>query len=59
MAQVTYLDLVDLARTCMKRARQSASPSVAAAFRALAKDYQQQAAELNGGKLPDIDESLD
>jgi hypothetical protein len=45
---------VELAKICMRQARETKSRSVAAELRGMAKDYQKRAAELNGGKLPDI-----
>jgi hypothetical protein len=51
-------DLVELARICQRRARQAENPAVAEVLRCMAREYQQWAAQLNGGKLPDIDEDL-
>ena len=50
----TYVDLVELAKICMRQARDTKSRQVAAELRRLAKDYQKRAAELNSGKLPDL-----
>jgi hypothetical protein len=52
----TYNDLVELARICLKQARQTANPAVADELRQMAKDYQRRAAVLNGGTPPDIAE---
>jgi hypothetical protein len=50
----TYEDLVELAKICMRQARDTKSRQVAAELRRMAKDYQKRAAELNSGKLPDL-----
>jgi hypothetical protein len=52
----SYDDLVELARICLRQARQTASPAVADELRQMAGDYQRRAAVLNGGTLPDIAE---
>jgi hypothetical protein len=50
----SYDDLVNLARICIKQAQEATDPPVSAELRLLAKEYQQRAAELDRGKLPDI-----
>jgi hypothetical protein len=52
----TYADLVELARICLKQAREAKTPSVSAELRHLAKGYQLRAASMDNGKLPDIGE---
>jgi hypothetical protein len=49
-------DLVELARVCLRQARESKNPAVVAELIHLAKGYQIRAASLNDGKLPDIGE---
>ena len=49
----TYDELVELARMCWREAHRS-SDDVAGELRRMARQYQQQAAGLDGGKLPDI-----
>jgi hypothetical protein len=57
----TYKELVDLARrncfsskSCANSARFATSAAVAYEFWQMAMDYQESAAKLSGGKLPDI-----
>ena len=50
----TYKELVDLAMTCVKQAHITTSKDVAYELWRMAISYQQQAAHLDGGKLPDI-----
>jgi hypothetical protein len=52
----TYNDLVELARICLRQARQTASPAVADELRQMARDYQRRAAVLNGEAAPDTAE---
>jgi hypothetical protein len=52
----SYNDLVELARICLKQARETKSPSVSAELMHLAKGYQIRAASMDNGKLPDIGE---
>lgn len=54
----TYDELVELARMCWREARRSAA-DVAGELRRMARHYQQQAAQLDGGKLPDIGDAED
>ena len=53
-----YDDLVELARICMRNARENASHGVREELRPVAKGYQVRAAQLDGGKFPDIGEEL-
>jgi hypothetical protein len=52
----SYDELVELARICLKQAREAKNPSVSAELRQLAKGYQIRAASMDNGKLPDIGE---
>ena len=49
-------DLVELARACLKQARESKNPVVVAELTHLAKGYQIRAAAMDNGRLPDIGE---
>ena len=54
-----YQDLVELARQCALQSRIATNKEVAIELWKMAKEYQAEAAKLNGGKLPDIgDEAL-
>ena len=46
----TYSELVELARICLKQASLTTNPSVRAELIRLAKQYQQQAAQLDLGR---------
>ena len=50
----TSIDLIELAKICARQARASSNPQVAQELLRLAKEYQRRAADLEGGKLPDI-----
>jgi hypothetical protein len=52
----TFADLVQLARICLRQARIARTPEVADAFRQMAEEYQEKAANLDDGEAPDIDE---
>jgi hypothetical protein len=52
----TFADLVQLARICLRQARISQTPEVADAFRQMAEEYQEKAANLNDDEALDIDE---
>ena len=52
----TYKELLELAMTCAKQAHITTSKDVAHELWRMAVGYQQQAADLDGGKLPDIGE---
>jgi hypothetical protein len=54
--QQPYEHLVELAKICIRQARACTLPEAATELRGMAKEYQKQAAALNGGKLRDIDE---
>jgi hypothetical protein len=45
----SYDDLVELARICLRQARQTANPAVADELRRMAADYQRRAAGLDPG----------
>jgi hypothetical protein len=51
----TFADLVQLARICLRQARIARTPEVADAFRQMAEEYQEKAANLNDGDAIDID----
>ena len=51
-----YTELVELAKTCLFQAKITMAKDVAAEFRRMAREYQRRAADLDGGKLPDISE---
>jgi len=48
--------LVELARLCANQARATSAKDVAATLWRMAQEYQQKAARLDSGKLPDIGE---
>jgi hypothetical protein len=50
----TYKELVDLAKSYANSARLTASPQIAYQLWRMATEYQEKAAQLNGGKLPEI-----
>lgn len=52
-------DLEELAKVCAAQARLTQSRDVAASLWKMARDYQERAAKLDGGKLPDIGEPPD
>jgi hypothetical protein len=52
----TYDDLVELARVCLKLAREAKNPIVSDELKHLARGYQLRAAAMDNGKLPDIGE---
>ena len=52
----TYSELVELARLCLKQSYFTANPILRAELGRLAKQYQESAAKLDYGKLPDIGE---
>jgi hypothetical protein len=52
----SYDDLVELARICLRQARQTENPAVADELIQMARDYQRRAAMLDGGRHPDTDE---
>jgi hypothetical protein len=49
-----YRDLVELARICLKQAREATIPSVRDKLNRMARQYQQRAAKLDGRELVDI-----
>jgi hypothetical protein len=50
----TFDDMVELAKLCAAQARLTTSRDVANALWKMATDYQQRAAQLDSGRLPDI-----
>ena len=52
--QPDYKDLAELALICARHSRLAESESVAGELWRLAKDYQERAAKLDRGTLPDI-----
>ena len=50
----TYKELVDLAISCADTSRLTTSPEVASQLWRMAMDYQEKAAKLNDGKLPNV-----
>jgi len=50
----TYNDLVELARICLKQAREAKSAFVSDELTHVAKGYQVRAATMNQGRFPDI-----
>jgi hypothetical protein len=55
----TFADLVQLARICMRQARIAQSRDVADVLRQMAAEYQDKAAKLRDGAVPDIGELPD
>jgi hypothetical protein len=53
---LNYDELVELARICLKQAREAKNPSVSSELRHVAKGYQMRAASMKNGRLPDIGE---
>ena len=51
---LTYSDLVELARMCWRQAHLTQAEDVARELRRMAHEYQQKAAKLDDGKLPDL-----
>lgn len=49
-----YHDLVELARLCRRQAQMAQTEAVARTFRQMATEYLQEAANLDGGEVPDI-----
>lgn len=54
MPRPTYRDLVQLARICWRQSHLTQAQDVARELRRMAIEYQQQAAQLDGGMLPDL-----
>jgi hypothetical protein len=50
----TYDELVELATICMRQSRVTTSQRVAVELWRMAREYQKEAARLDGGRLPDI-----
>ena len=50
-----YDDFVQYARDCMRYARTATCKAVAEELEQIAREYQENAAQLDGGKLPNIE----
>lgn len=55
----TYQKLAETARMCWRQARLTKDKEVAHLLRRMAKEFQQAAAKLDGGRPPDIGEDND
>jgi hypothetical protein len=51
----SYEELVELARICWRQAHLTQSEEVARHLHKMAREFQEAAAKLNGGKLPDLE----
>ena len=51
----TYEEIVTFARACMRYSRGATSKEVSEVLLNLARQYQERAAKLDGGKLPELD----
>jgi hypothetical protein len=51
-----HRDLVELARLCWRQAQTAQTEGVARTFRQMATEYLQEAAKLEGGEVPDIEQ---
>jgi hypothetical protein len=49
-----YYELVELARICSRQAKLAQTEQVSRTLRRMAREYVQEAAKLDDGKLPDI-----
>jgi hypothetical protein len=49
-----YYELIELARVCSRQAQTTQTEQVARTLRRMARQYLQEAAKLDGGKVPDI-----
>jgi hypothetical protein len=49
-----YSDLVELARVCWRQSQEAQTEQVARTLRRMAREYLEEAAKLDGGKVPDI-----
>ncbi|MGH6673304.1 MAG: hypothetical protein ACRECE_04600 [Xanthobacteraceae bacterium] len=52
-------ELVKLARMCWRQSRMAQAEDVARELRRMAREYQQEAARLDSGNLPDISDDSD
>jgi hypothetical protein len=52
--QRRYFELIELARVCSRQAQTTQTEQVARMLRRMARQYLQEAAKLDGGKVPDI-----
>ena len=55
----TYEDLAELARICWRHAHLTQSEEVARLLFKMAREFQEAAAKLDSGKLPDLDDARD
>jgi hypothetical protein len=55
----TYDDIAELARICATQARLTTTKDVASALWMMARNYQERAAQLDSGKLPEIGDPPD
>jgi len=55
----SYAELVELARMCWRQSHLSQTDGAARELRRMALKYQQDAAALNGGKVPDLADQND
>ena len=49
--QITYNDLIDLAKICIEQARITKSHNVAVDFWVMAREYRKRAAHIHGSRL--------
>jgi hypothetical protein len=52
----TYNDLMELARICLKQARQATDPALGKELLSMAREYQQRSAKRDGGEIIDMDQ---
>jgi hypothetical protein len=52
----SYDEMVELARICWRQSRVTQSEDVACLFHKMAREFQEAAARLDSGKLPDLGE---
>jgi hypothetical protein len=50
-----YDEYVELSRLCWRQATLAETPGVAEILRKMAREYQEKAAKLDGGKPPDLE----
>jgi hypothetical protein len=55
----SYEELVELARICWRQAHLTQNEEVARHLRKMASEFQQEAAKLDGGQLPDLSNGQD
>ena len=57
--KLSYDDLIKLARLCAFHAQAASNREVAKELWKMAREYQEKAAKLNSGKVPDIEKPAD